>query len=137
MLEELKLQRNSRRNADDQELSVEERIAELELRIIAAESEIASSQEEIATTQADIGKDTSSFVESLSENIGDVVDVTIEMEELGIKDPDLIEKTAENAENAQSLNKMLKKPKKSVLKIRKHSLVLLRIQINQMKQQKS
>ena len=82
----------------------------MELRISAAESEIASSQEKLPT-QADIGKDTSSFVESLSENIGDVVDVTIEMEELGIKDPDLIEKTAENAENAPITKQNVEKAK--------------------------
>ena len=53
----------------------------------------------------------SSFVESLSENIGDVVDVTIEMEELGIKDQDLIEKTAENAENAPITKQNVEKAK--------------------------
>ena len=39
------------------------------------------------------------------------MDVTIEMEELGIKDPDLIEKTAENAENAPITKQNVEKAK--------------------------
>jgi hypothetical protein len=100
-LDELKLQRNSRRNGDS-ELSIEEQIAALENKISTAETEITSSESEL-------GKDTSSFVEALSDNMASTVDVIIEAEALGVKSDDLITKTAENAENAPLTNSNLKK----------------------------
>lgn len=104
-LEELKAQRNSlRRNGEEGELSIDEQIAALEGKISLAE-------EEIKVAEADRGKDSGSFVKALASNIDDVVDVTIEMEELGIKDKSLIEKTTENAENAPITNDNLAKVK--------------------------
>ena len=70
----------------------------MELRISAAESEIASSKKKLQQLKPTLVKTPH---HSLSLYLITLRCCgTIEMEELGIKDPDLIEKTAENAENA-------------------------------------
>jgi hypothetical protein len=56
-------------------------------------------------------KDDQTFLGDLVSNFSDVVEVTAEAEELGVKSKDLIAKTAENAENAPITNSNMAKVK--------------------------
>ena len=94
------------RRANDPDTDLQTQINELK-------TEVSELNDDVAEEKKALGKDSSGFVKVLSENLESTVDVIIEAETLGIKSDDLIEKTAENAENAPITNANLAKVKEA------------------------